>query len=133
MEAESIDAMLTRVGADFARRAKALTAKASGMDHDPAGQAKVLAKAATWSGYANFAAAKGTFPINGADPQLSLIFGPERQRAMKAGAYIMVDSRTATVPRAGMTSDATDDGVDNLTSEELALLDAEMDFGDAGV
>jgi hypothetical protein len=115
MAEETIDDMLVRVGRDMQRRSKALYVKADNMDHDPRNQAKVREKAARWGGYASYCDGKGTFPINGADPELSLIYKAERAQALAAKAYIVVDPRT------------TADGLDALSDRELAALGLAMD------
>jgi hypothetical protein len=89
--AETIDQMMKRVGADFMRRSKALNAKADALSaaHDVRGARLANEAAARWGNYGN-ATAKGVFPINGSDPELSLIFGPERHMALKAGRTLGV-------------------------------------------
>jgi hypothetical protein len=87
MAEETIDEMMGRVGLDFTRRAKGAQAKADNMAHDPPGQARAKVKAEKWAACAGHCA-KGMFPVDPADPDLAMIHGAERGRAIKEGRAV---------------------------------------------
>lgn len=96
-ESESLDTMLNRVGRDFLRKAEAMQAKAENelSAGNVVGSEKTMARALKWTEYGHLAADKKLFPICGSDPELSLIFGKERARAIRDKATLPVDSRAA--------------------------------------